>query len=195
MRTGPAACLGLITSVWIWACLEPAQVSAAPADPAATAALRARGRELGYNLDHAEAMATFREAIAADPDSAAPYRLLAAATWIAVLFEQGVITVDDYFGQARANIPRSAPSAALDATFHTAIRRALTLSEQRLEDHPTDADAHYQAGAAFGFLASYTATVEGRVFGSLGAARRAYHEHERVLELDPQRKDAGGGEA
>jgi tetratricopeptide (TPR) repeat protein len=191
MRTGPAASLGLIASVWIWACLEPAHVSAAPADPAATAALRARGRELGYNLDHAEAIATFREAIAADPDNAAPYRLLAAATWIAVLFEQGVITVDDYLGQARANIPRSAPSAALDATFHTAIRRALTLSEQRLEDHPTDADAHYQAGAAFGFLASYTATVEGRVFGSLGAARRAYHEHERVLELDPQRKDAG----
>jgi len=191
MRTGPAASLGLIASVWIWACLEPVQASAASTDPAATAALRARGRELGYNLDHAEAMATFREAIAADPDNAAPYRLLAAATWIAVLFEQGVITVDDYLGQARANISRTAPSPALDASFQTAIRRALTLSEQRLAEHPTDADAHYQAGAAFGFLASYTATVEGRVFGSLSAARRAYHEHERVLELDPQRKDAG----
>src|SRR5205814_5056382 len=36
-----------------------------------------------------------------------------------------------------------------------------------------------------------TATVEGRVLGSLGPARRAYHEHERVLALDPARKDAG----
>ncbi len=27
--------------------------------------------------------------------------------------------------------------------------------------------------------------------GSLGLARRAYHEHERALELDPRRKDAG----
>ena len=33
--------------------------------------------------------------------------------------------------------------------------------------------------------------LEGRVLGSLGAARRAYHEHERVLKLDPGRKDAG----
>jgi tetratricopeptide (TPR) repeat protein len=154
-------------------------------------ALRARGRELGYNLDHQEALAAFKEAIAADPDDPAPYRLLAAATWITVLFEQGIITVDDYLGQARANISRSAPSAALDTTFHTALQQAVTLSERRLADHPADADAHYQAGAAYGFHASYTATVEGRVLGSLGAARRAYREHERVLELDPQRKDAG----
>jgi tetratricopeptide (TPR) repeat protein len=54
-----------------------------------------------------------------------------------------------------------------------------------------DPAAHYQAGAAFACLASYSATIEGRVLGSLGAARRAYHEHERVLELDPERKDAG----
>jgi tetratricopeptide (TPR) repeat protein len=27
--------------------------------------------------------------------------------------------------------------------------------------------------------------------GSLGAARRAYHEHERALEIEPRRKDAG----
>jgi tetratricopeptide (TPR) repeat protein len=33
--------------------------------------------------------------------------------------------------------------------------------------------------------------VEGHVLGSLGPARRAYREHERVLELDPARKDAG----
>jgi tetratricopeptide (TPR) repeat protein len=171
----------------------PAERPSAPGagGPAAAAALRAQGLERGYNLDHAEALAAFRDAIAADPEDPAPYRLLAAATWITLLFEQGVITVDDYLGQARANLSRSAPTAALDATFHDSLQHALSLSEQRLADHPTDADAHYQVGAAFGFLASYTATIEGRVLGSLGAARRAYHEHERVLELDPRRKDAG----
>jgi hypothetical protein len=107
------------------------------------------------------------------------------------LFDQGAITVDDYLGQARANLQRSQPSAPLDAAFHDSIREALTLSEQRLREHPDDADAHYQVGAAFGFLASYTATVEGRVLGSLGAARRAYREHERALKIDPRRKDAG----
>jgi tetratricopeptide (TPR) repeat protein len=107
------------------------------------------------------------------------------------LFGQGAITVDDFLGQARANIPRAAPTASLDAAFHDALGQALALSEERLRNHPLDADAHYQVGAAYGCLASYTATVEGRLLASLGPARRAYHEHERALELDPRRKDAG----
>jgi tetratricopeptide (TPR) repeat protein len=161
------------------------------ADPAAAAALRARGLDLGYNLDHAEALEVFKEAIAADPDAPAGYRLAAATTWIAVLFEQGIITVEDYLGQARANVPRSAPTARLKAAFYDYLRQAQVLAERRLRDHPADADAHYQVGAAFGFEASYIATVEGRVLGSLGAARRAYSEHGRVLKLDPGRQDAG----
>jgi tetratricopeptide (TPR) repeat protein len=60
-----------------------------------------------------------------------------------------------------------------------------------VREHPTDAEAHFQLGAAFGFQASYVATVEGRRTDSLKSARRAYREHERVLALDPSRKDAG----
>jgi len=164
-----------------------------PDEPRAAAALalRAQGLQLGYNLDHAGALAAFKDAIAADPGDPAAYRLEAATAWIDLLFEQGAITVDDYLGQARANLPRATPTAALDIAFHDAIRQALTLSEERLRSHPLDADAHFQVGAAYGCLASYAATIEGRLLGSLGPARRAYREHERALELDPRRKDAG----
>jgi tetratricopeptide (TPR) repeat protein len=157
----------------------------------AAAALRAQGLQLGYNLDHADAGAAFKDAIAADPSDPAAYCLAAGTAWIDLLFEQGAITVDDYLGQARANLQRAAPAAAPDAAFHDALRQALTLSEERLRNHPSDADAHYQAGAAYGFLASYIATIEGRLLGSFGPARRAYREHERALEIDPRRKDAG----
>jgi tetratricopeptide (TPR) repeat protein len=165
--------------------------AATSAVPATAATLRARGLDFGYNLDHAEALATFKEAIAADPGAPAGYRLAAATIWITVLFEQGIITVEDYLGQARASVSRSAPRAGLDAAFHDYLHHAQLLAERRLRDHPSDPDAHYQVGAAFGFEASYAATAEGRVLGSLGAARRAYAEHGRVLELDPARKDAG----
>jgi tetratricopeptide (TPR) repeat protein len=171
---------------------QPAgRLPAGTAGPALAATLRAKALELGYNLDHAEALATFKESIAADPGSPAGYRLAAATIWITLLFEQGVITVEDYLGQARADVPRTAPPAALAAAFHDYLRQAETLAEQRLREHPDDLDAHYQVGAAFGFEASYTATVEGHLFASLGPARRAYSEHADVLRRNPSRKDAG----
>ena len=117
--------------------------------------------------------------------------MVAANAWITLLFEQGAITVEDYLGEARANVQRDPPNPVLAKTFHDAITQAITLSEARLRAQPNDADAHYQAGAAYGFVASYTATVEGRLSGSFSPARRAYREHERALALAPTRKDAG----
>jgi hypothetical protein len=159
--------------------------------PARSATLRAQGLALGYNLDYPEALTTFKVAIAAAEGDPTAYRLAAATSWISLLFEQGAVTVDDYLGQARTDVPRSTPAVPPNAAFHDNLRQALALSQQRLHNNPDDADAHYQVGAAFGFLACYIATVEGRVLASLGPARRAYREHERVLELDPRRKDAG----
>ena len=42
-----------------------------------------------------------------------------------------------------------------------------------------------------GTQASYGATVEGKILESFRSARRAYDAHEKVLELDSSRKDAG----
>lgn len=153
--------------------------------------LRARALELGYNLDHTDALATFADAIAADPTDPAAHRLAAATIWINSLFQQGAVTADDYLGQARSSVARKPVSPHVAASFRKHLDRALALGEARLRANPRDADAHFQVGAAYGFLASYTATVEGRVLGGFGDARRAYREHKRVLELDPSRADAG----
>ena len=134
---------------------------------------------------------TFEEAIAADPGDPAPYRLKAAVTSIALLFEQGAITVDDYLGQARSNLPRWTPSGARGIAFQDSLRQALTLSEQRLERPSHRCRRALPGRRRLWFVAWSTATAEGRVLGSLGAARRASHEHERVLKLHPGRKDAG----
>ena len=161
------------------------------ADPAAAAEWRRKGLALGYNLDHAEALAAFQRAIEADPASPAGYRLFAATAWTILLFEQGAITVDDFLGEARKEYRRSPPRAELAGAARIALDRAVTLAEQQLKERPNDAAAHYHAGAAYSFRAAYTATIEGRLFASLGAARRAYREHDRLLALDPSRKDAG----
>ena len=182
--------LGLILSLAI---VVPA--AAAPVAPLATRgeaeSLKARGLEFGYNLDYDQALAAFRDAIAADPTDSNAHRLAAATIWISTLFKQGAVTADDYLGQARSDVARQPVAPEQAAAFQTHIDRALALAEQRVREYPNDADAHFQLGAAYGYLTTYTATVEGRVIGGLRTARRAYSENERALALDTQRRDAG----
>jgi tetratricopeptide (TPR) repeat protein len=159
----------------------------------ASAALCAKAAQHIYNLEHDLALATFREAAAADPEDAGAYRGIASALWLSITFRRGNMMVDDYLG--RANKPSTAalppPPPESVSGFRESIERAIAIARKRTAQSPKDADAHYQLGAAVGLRASYTATVEGSVMGAFRAAREAYEEHETVLSLAPNRKDAG----
>jgi len=158
----------------------------------ASDALRARASEQIYNLDRDLAIATFREAIAADPQDAAAYRGLASGLWLSITFRRGNMTVDDYLGKVtRPSTDAPAPPSDVVAAFRDALEHGIALARKRLERNANDADAHYQLGAAVGLRASYTATVDGSALGAFRAAREAFDEHERVMTLDPRRKDAG----
>jgi tetratricopeptide (TPR) repeat protein len=149
------------------------------------------GLTAGYNLDYPDALEAFRAAFDADPDDPAPHRLFAATLWIRALFAQGAVTADDYLGQARSSVTRTPPPPDVDKAFREHVQRAVTLAERAIERNPRDADARFQLGAAHSFRASYIATIEGRGLAGFGAARTAYDEHERVLAIEPSRKDAG----
>ncbi len=153
--------------------------------------LRHRGLDYGYDLDYPQALELFQQAIAADPNDATAHRLSAAALWMMLLFQQGNVTAEDYLGQAREKaMPRAVPADVV-AVFNAHIDRAIEIAEARVRANPRDADAHFQLGAASGIRASFVGTVDGKVLGALGPARRAYKEQARCLELDPRRKDAG----
>ena len=164
--------------------------SGARADERA-ADLRAHALQLTYSLDYDDARRTLLQAIDADPTDPASYRQLASVNWLQMLFTSGAVLVDDYLGDVAGNVARPTPPADLDAGFHDAIAKAIALAEHRVRTRPSEADAHYQLGAALGYAASYAATIEGRVLGGYRSAHRAYDEHERVLAIDPARKDAG----
>ncbi len=180
------AAIAVVTAVAALGSVSPAR-----GNPA-SAALRARASNEFYNLDREQARATFREAIAADPQDAAAYRGLASTLWLSITFARGNMTVDDYLGKvSRRNTKPPPPPPEIAAAFHEAIEKALTLARARIAVNDRDPDALYQLGAAIGLRASYTATVDGSVLGAFRAAREAYDAHEQVLELDPSRKDAG----
>jgi len=154
--------------------------------------LKARATVELYSLDHQQAIATLRQAIAADPQDAGAYRGLAGALWMSVTFARGTLTVDSYLGKvSRETIKLPPPPPETAAAFHDAIDRAVALARARLAVDAGDADAQYQLGAAVGLRASYAATVDGGLRKAFGAAREAYDSHENVLRLDPRRHDAG----
>src|SRR5438874_5187563 len=106
--------------------------AAARANPASDA-LRLRASDQLYNLDRDMAIATYREAIAADPQDAGAYRGLASGLWLSITFRRGNMTVDDYLGTVtRPNGQAPAPPAEIAAAFTDALDHALALARKRL---------------------------------------------------------------
>jgi len=154
--------------------------------------LRQRALELAYNLDHDQALELLRRAVALAPDDPAPHRSLASVLWLNLLFRRGAVTVDHYLGSlSRSSVDLAKPPPDIDREFRFHVERAISLAERRVASNPGSPQAHYDLGAAVGLQASYVATVEGRMLAGFRAAQRCYDEHEKVLALDPSRKDAG----
>jgi tetratricopeptide (TPR) repeat protein len=174
--------------------LAVAIVTAASAAPAISPTLDARTRALrfAYDLDYPEARAELRQALRSHPDDAPALRSLAAVAWLEILFRRGSVTVDDYLGPLSRQYEKvGPPPAELAAEFTDLTARAKLVAERALAANPRDVDALYELGAVAGLQVSYTATIEGKVIAAIGAARRAYDLHERVLAAAPDRKDAG----
>lgn len=179
--------------------MRAAAVAAALCFAAATAAasppsdtLRRRSVDLAYNLDFEAATATVRQAIREDPDEPANHLALASIAWIQMLFRRGGLTVDEYLGPpSLADVSRTPPPTTHTNELRASLDRAAALAQARLKRNPNDVSALYAVGAAAGREAAYIATEEGRLMRAFLAARRAFDAHERVLALDPARKDAG----
>src|SRR5580765_7159457 len=144
--------------------------------------LRMRGSDAAYNLDYPQAVALYDQAIALDPSNPAGYRARAAAAWLHIIYRRGSITVDQYLGAVhRGDVTLPPPPKDEAEIFATNSAKALQLAEQPATATPDSPQAQYGLGAA----------VEGKMLASFREAHRAFDAHERVLALDPSRKDAG----
>jgi tetratricopeptide (TPR) repeat protein len=180
--------VGFVTGIWLFAV---ASASRADANPQSQELVR-RAFDFAYNLDHAEAIDHLEKALAADPNDPDAHRAAAVIAWLRIGFLRGSITVDDYLGSvSKPNINMTPPPPDEAQRFQRHSARALDLAEAAVRARPRDPDALFRLGSIVGVQASYGATVEGKILSSFRAASRAYDAHEKVLEVDPSRKDAG----
>src|SRR5262249_30010383 len=135
------ACMG--RALRVLRCAAAVMCAMAGAAPASanreSDALRSRAAVEIYNMDREQAVATYRQAIAADPEDAAAHRGLASALWLSITFRRGNMTVDDYIGRVtRANTPPEPPPAETAAAFQSAIDKAIDVARRRIAANPRD---------------------------------------------------------
>ena len=176
---------GSVIALALCCALSGAQTPAPP--PATTQAFAA-----AYNLNYEDALRIARQDARARPDDAAAHRTLATIVWMHILFTRGGITIDHYLGSATSSdIKLPPPPPEPDAEFKEHIQRSIAVAEAALKRDSKNVNARYDVGAAYGLLATYSATIEGKVRQAFSAARRAYSSHEWVLDLAPDRSEAG----
>jgi tetratricopeptide (TPR) repeat protein len=148
--------------------------------------------DAAYNLNYDEALRVARQDVAARPNDAVAHRTLATIIWMHVLFNRGGISIDHYLGSATSSdVKMPPPPVGPDAEFKQHIQQSIALAEAAIKRNSKDLAARYDAGAAYGLLATYSATIEGKVRQAFSAARRAYGSHEWVLDQAPERHEAG----
>jgi hypothetical protein len=170
----------------------PAAASPAPvAAPSAARQLQI-AFDLAYNLDHEQAAAVLEQAMRDHPEDAALPRAHATLTWLNLLFKRGMVLVENYLGPvSKDDVKVAAPPTVANSSFQKQVARSIALSEAQLKRRPEDPAAMFELGSALGLQASWAATIDGKVMGAFGSARRAYNLHERVMAVAPQRVDAG----
>jgi hypothetical protein len=143
-----------------------------------------------YNMEYDPATADFERNLQKHPNDPFAVNHLLTAVLMRDLYETGAMNTGDYANDSFiGRAPRPTDQKIKDRIKELA-HRAETLEEQRLKANPKDVDALYCRGVTRAQFAVYTALVERAWFTALRNAVGARHDHERVLELDPDYIDA-----
>jgi tetratricopeptide (TPR) repeat protein len=143
-----------------------------------------------YNMEYDKAEQDFEKIVEKRPNDPFAVNHLLTAVLMHDLYETGSMNTGDYSNDSFiGRAPRPTDQKIKDRIQDLA-RRAEALEDQELKANPNDISALYCRGVTRAQFAVYTGLVERAWFSALRNAVGARHDHERVLELDPQFTDA-----
>src|ERR1700722_4324335 len=165
--------------------LAPAATNSSALDPLGGSAF-----DHFYNMDYDRSVQEFEKVLARHPNDPAAVNHLLTTVLMRELYRMGAMNSGEYANDSFiGDAHRSADPEVKERIKHL-VDRAEGLEDQELKANPNDVDALYARGVTRAQFSIYTALVERAWFSALRNAVGARHDHERVLELNPNYVDA-----
>jgi hypothetical protein len=194
---GKSALVCLVVS-GLWSILATGQTSAlAGSTPAASGAsavehdpLVDSAFEHFYNLDYDRAIQEFEKVMDRHPADPSAVNHLLSTVLMRELYRMGAMNSGEYANDSFIGNAHRAADPKVKERIKALVDRAETLEEEQLKANPNNVNAIYARGVTRAQFSLYTALVERAWFSALRNAVGARHDHERVLELNPNYVDA-----
>lgn len=166
---------------------QPASIkfSFRPADP-----LNAQAFDHFYNMEYDRSVAEFTTILQRHPDDPDAINHLLNAVLFRELYRIGALNAGEYANDSFLNTSHRPADAHTSEQIKSLVQKAEAIEDKRIGANSKDVNAIYARGVTRGQFATYTALIEHAWFSALRNAVGARHDHEKVLELDPQNLDA-----
>ena len=143
-----------------------------------------------YNMEYDRATQEFERILEKRPNDPLAVNHLLTAVLIRNLYNTGAMNTGDYANDSFiGRTPRPTDPKVKDR-IKALVHRAESLEERQLKENSKDVNALYCRGVTRGQFSVYTGLVERAWFSALRNAVGARHDHEHVLEIDPDFTDA-----
>jgi tetratricopeptide (TPR) repeat protein len=132
----------------------------------------------------------FEKVLDRRPDEPAAVNHLLTAVLMRELYRMGAMNTGEYANDSFVGEAHRPADPKAKERIKQLVERAESLEEQQLKANPNNVGALYARGVTRAQFSLYTGLVERAWFSALRNAVGARHDHERVLELDPNYVDA-----
>jgi hypothetical protein len=143
-----------------------------------------------YDLDYDRAIQEFEKVVDRRPTDPSAVNHLLSTVLMRELYRMGAMNSGEYANDSFIGDAHRTADPKVKERIKQLMERAERLEEQELKANPNDVEALYARGVTRAQFALYTALVERAWFSALRNAVGARHDHERVLELNPNYMDA-----
>ena len=143
-----------------------------------------------YNMDYDRATQDFEKIVEKHPDDPFAVNHLLTAILMHDLYDTGAMNTGDYANDSFIGRTPRPTDPKIKEQIKDLVHRAQSLEDKQLKKNPNDIAALYCRGVTRAQFSVYTGLIERAWFSALRNAVGARHDHERVLELDPNYVDA-----